>query len=83
MVGILVGTKPCGTVVMFEKLYGSELISQVTGILSEYDSKLSVEGKEKLKHLNYDDACHLLKFLKKKNMERIQLKQVNFCRNCQ
>ena len=65
MVGILVGTKPCGTVVMFDELYGSESISRVTGILSEYVSKLSVEGKEKLKHLNYDDACHLLKFLKK------------------
>lgn len=26
--GILTGTKPCGTVVLFEELYGSESLTQ-------------------------------------------------------
>jgi hypothetical protein len=27
-VGIMVGTKPCGTVVLFDELYGSESLTQ-------------------------------------------------------
>ena len=39
-VGIMVGTKPCGTVVLFEELYGAESLTQVYGILVEYLSRL-------------------------------------------
>ena len=61
-VGILVGTKPCGTVVLFEELYGSESLKQVYGILVEYISRLPEEARDCLKELLYDDACHLKKF---------------------
>ena len=55
------GTKPCGTVVCFDELYGSESLTQVYGILVEYVSRLPQVGRESLKNILYDDACHLKK----------------------
>ena len=60
--GIMVGTKPCGTVVLFDEIYRSESLSQVYGMLIEYVANLPLSGRDKLKHLLYDDACHLKKF---------------------
>ena len=64
------GTKPCGTVVCFDELYGSESLTQVYGILVEYVSRLPQVGRESLKNILYDDACHLKKFSEKKE-ERV------------
>lgn len=61
-VGIMVGTKPCGIVVLFEELYGSESLTQVYGMLVEYVANLPKTGRDALKHILYDDACHLKKF---------------------
>ena len=52
----MVGTKPCGVVVLFDELYGSESLTQVYGILVEYSSRLSEEGRNQLKNILYDDA---------------------------
>ena len=60
--GIMVGTKPCGTVVLFDELYGSESLTQVYGMLVEYLSRLPQEGVDALQNILYDDACHLKKF---------------------
>ena len=65
-VGIMVGTKPCGTVVLFEEIFGSESLTQVYGMLVEYLSRLTEEGRHSLKNILYDDACHLKKFAEKK-----------------
>ena len=70
-VGIMVGTKPCGTVVLFEEIFGSESLTQVYGMLVEYLSRLPEEGRHSLKNILYDDACHLKKFAEKK--ERAEL----------
>ena len=61
-VGILVGSKPCGTVVMFNELYGSESVTQVYANLVDHLDNLP--DNEKPKVINYDDACHLVKFAK-------------------
>ena len=61
-VGIMVGTKPCGTVVLFEELYGAESLTQVYGILVEYLSRLPNAARDALENILYDDACHLKKF---------------------
>ena len=70
-VGILVGTKPCGTVVLFNELYGSESVTQVYANIVDYVAKLP--DNEKPKVINYDDACHLVRFannhFKKKNAQ--------------
>ena len=58
----MVGTKPCGIVVLFEEIYGSESLTQVYGMLVEYISRLPDTGISSLKHILYDDACHLKKF---------------------
>lgn len=58
-VGIMVGTKPCGIVVLFEEIYGSESLTQVYGMLVEYLSRLPETGRSSLEHILYDDACHL------------------------
>ena len=62
IVGILLGTKPCGTVILFNELYGSESMTQVHGSLVEYVKNLSDDEKPKV--INYDDACHLQRFPK-------------------
>ena len=49
---ILVGTKPCGTVVMFDELFGAKSMTQVYGNLVEYVANLPEEGRSKLKHMN-------------------------------
>ena len=59
--GIMVGTKPCGTVVLFEELYGAESLTQVYGILVEYLSRLPNAARDALENILYDDACHLKK----------------------
>ena len=69
-VGILVGTKPCGTVVLFDELYGSESLTQVYGNLVEYLAKLSEESRNNLRHICYDDACHFWKFCKNMNKKK-------------
>ena len=70
-VGILVGTKPCGTVVLFNELYGAESVTQVYASGLDYVSNLPEADKPKV--INYDDACHLVKFArnhyKKKNLQ--------------
>ena len=58
----MVGTKPCGTVVLFEELYGFESLTQVYGMLVEYLARLPEAGRKSLEHLLYDDAFHLKKF---------------------
>jgi hypothetical protein len=63
--GLFLGAYPCGVVVVWDKLYGSESISQVYGILIEYLSSLS---KLELVHIIYDDACHIAKFSKKASL---------------
>ena len=62
-VGVFVGAFPCGTIVLFDELYGSESISQVYGILTEFLSRL--EDMTKLEELLYDDCCHLKAFSEK------------------
>ena len=62
LVGICVGTKPCGRVVLWDELYGSETLTQIYGILVEYLANLSDAGREALENILYDDACHLKKF---------------------
>ena len=61
-VGILIGSFPCGTVTLFDELYGSESLSQVYGIVIDYISKLPQESPDKLEEFVYDDACHMTKF---------------------
>ena len=55
-VGLLVATRPCGTVVMFQELYGSESLSQVYGSLIDYLAKLPEHIRKALEILLYDDA---------------------------
>lgn len=62
LVGICVGTKPCGRVVLWDELYGSESLTQIYGILVEYLANLPTDGRDALKNILYDDACHLKKF---------------------
>ena len=62
-VGIFVGAYPCGTIVLFDELYGSESISQVYGILIEFLARL--DNKTSLEELLYDDCCHLKSYSEK------------------
>ena len=62
-VGVFVGAYSCGTIVLFDELYGSESISQVYGILVEFLSRL--DDISSLKEILYDDACHLKAFSEK------------------
>ena len=52
-VGVFVGAYTCGTIVLFDELYGSESISQVYGILIEFLSRL--DDVTNLKEILYDD----------------------------
>ena len=70
-VGIMVGTKPCGTVVLFDELYGSESLTQVYGMLVEYLSRLPKKGRDSLQNILYDDACHLKKFSENENRAKL------------
>ena len=63
-VGVFVGAYPCGTIVLFDELYGSESISQVYGILVEFLGRL--KDMSTLEELLYDDCCHLKAFSQKK-----------------
>ena len=65
MVGICVGTKPCGRVFLWDEVYGSESVTQIYGILVEYLANLSDAGRDALENILYDDACHLKKFCEK------------------
>ena len=62
-VGVFVGAYPCGTIILFDELYGSESISQVYGILVEFLARL--DNMDTLKELLYDDCCHLKAFSEK------------------
>ena len=62
-VGVFVGAFPCGTIVLFDELYGSESISQVYGILVAFLARL--DNMETLEELLYDDCCHLKAFSEK------------------
>ena len=62
-VGVFVGAYPCGTIVLFDELYGSESISQVYGILVEFLGRL--KDMSTLEELLYDDCCHLKAFSEK------------------
>ena len=62
-VGVFVGAYPCGTIVLFDELYGSESISQVYGILVEFLARL--DDMSTLEELLYDDCCHLKAFSEK------------------
>ena len=66
-VGIMVGTKPCGTVTLFDELYGSESLTQVYGMLVEHISRLPESARNNMKNILYDDACHLKKFSENEN----------------
>ena len=57
---MFVGVYPCGTIVLWDELFGSESISQVYGILIDFLGHLS--QKENLKECLYDDCCHLKKW---------------------
>lgn len=59
-VGVFTGAYPCGVIVLGDELYGSESISQVYGILTDWLNSLS--DKTKLKQILYDDMCHLKRF---------------------
>ena len=59
-VGILVGAYPCGSIVLWDEIFGSESISQVYGIMIDFLSNLS--NKDKIKECLYDDCCHLKKY---------------------
>ena len=52
-VGVFTGAYPCGIIVLGDELYGSESISQVYGILTDWLSSLS--DQTKLKQILYDD----------------------------
>ena len=54
---------PCGTITLFSQLYGSESISQVTGIVTDYIG----ESNHKIKILLYDDGCHFKLYVEKNN----------------
>ena len=56
-VGIFLGAYTCGTVTIFDELYGSESLSQVYGIL--IDSLENITDKYQLNYIIYDDSCHL------------------------
>ena len=53
---------PCGIVVLFEELHGSESISQVYGIVVEWLASLDEEALKKLLYFLYDDCCHFMPF---------------------
>ena len=73
-VGVFVGAFPCGTIVLFDELYGSESISQVYGILIEFLSRL--DDMTTLEELLYDDCCHLKSFSEKeKNAQQNDVTQ--------
>ena len=61
-VGILVGAFPCGTITLFEELYGSESLSQVYAIMIEYLAGLPKLTRENIIEICYDDACHFKKY---------------------
>ena len=73
-VGILVGAYPCGTITVFEELYGSESLSQVYAIMVEYFAGLPKTAREKLIEICYDDACHFKKY--SESSERSDLNEV-------
>jgi hypothetical protein len=56
-VGLFVAVKPCGTVILFDELYGSESISQVYGIMIDWLGNLS--DMSSIEIVLYDDNCHL------------------------
>ena len=60
-VGLLIGTYPCGVVVLVDELFGSEAVSQVCGQVTEHLGKLK---EDNLEVLVYDDACHLAAYAK-------------------
>ena len=62
-VGVFVGAFPCGTIVLFDELYGSESISQVYGIVVEFLARL--DDLTNLKEILYDDCCHFKAFSEK------------------
>ena len=64
-VGIFVGAFQCGTIVLFEQLYGSEGIAQVSGFLMSFFSRLGLYH-QKIIELLYDDNCHLEAFVNNK-----------------
>jgi hypothetical protein len=55
-VGLLIGALPCGTVVLWDELHGSEGIRQVHGMMAEHISNLGEHNQ--ITHMGYDDACH-------------------------
>ena len=71
-VGILVGAFPCGMIVLWDEIYGSESISQVYGIMIEFFGNLS--NIENIKEILYDDCCHLKKFAE--NEERAKMNDI-------
>ena len=57
--GINIACWPCGVVVMFKELFGSEGASQVYAQVTEWMATLPDGKLRKLKWLLYDDMCHL------------------------
>ena len=62
--GIMVGAYPCGTIPLFDELYGVESVSQVYGILTDW---IGETKPEHLSYILYDDACHLAPYGKEKS----------------
>ena len=73
---MLIGALPCGTVVLWDELFGSEGIRQVHGITAEYLSNL--DEKALLKVLGYDDACHFAKHSRYRNMTLTSPKKYSY-----
>ena len=63
-VGVFTGAYPCGIIVLGDELYGSESISQVYGILTDWLSSLSDQTKLKQILIFYCFSCQV------KNLKR-------------
>ena len=57
--GVFLLCWPCGVVVCFDELFGSEGKLQVYAIWMEWLAGLSPEVRSEVTHFMYDDMCHL------------------------
>jgi hypothetical protein len=57
--GVFLLCWPCGVVVCFDELFGSEGKLQVYAIWMEWLAGLSAELRSEVTHFMYDDMCHL------------------------
>ena len=69
--GIFIGCWPCGICVLWDELYGTESISQVHGIITDWLATLSVSARNRLKFALYDDMCHLSRYSRKSKLKNL------------